>query len=254
MGRMPPPRNRSWQRNLTFGGRVPWAAGALLAVTIVLSLLVAVASQQLPVFELFALRPALVWKGQVWRLVTWPFVEPDPIGLIFGCLSIYWFGAPLAAAWGSRRFLTVYAGVAAFAALGTCLVALVDASVAGGAFLGGWAMRTALVVAWGLWFPHQIIRVFYFLIPLRGYWVAWGTVAVTVVFAAYHGWDHLVLELFAELGALAWIFRRWLLGRWASYRATRSNLRSVPRARQRGVVVDVDFRGGGVDDDDRKPN
>jgi membrane associated rhomboid family serine protease len=248
-----PPRTQSWQSTLTFGGRVPWGAGALLAVTIVLSLMVALASQRVPVFELFALRPALVWQGQLWRLVTWAFVEPDPIGLIFGCLSIYWFGAPLAATWGSRRFLLVYGGVGAFTALATCLVALVDPGLREATFLGGWAMKTALVVAWGLWFPDQIIRVFYFLIPIRGYWVAWGTVAATLIFAAYSGWHHLILELFAEMGVLAYLFRRWLFSRWSMMRATRSNLRSVPRAKAKGVVVDVDFRGERPADDD-KPN
>jgi membrane associated rhomboid family serine protease len=247
------PRPQTWQRNLTFGGRVPWGAGALLAVTLVLSLLVALLSRRAPMFDFCALRPALVWKGQIWRLVTWPFVEPDPVSLIFGCLAIYWFGAPLAQVWGSRRFLLVYAGVAASTAIGTCLVALVDPAVREATFLGGWAMKVALVVAWGLWFPNQVVRI-YFLIPIRGYWFAWGTVALTVIFAAYTGWAHLVLELFAELSVLAWLFRRWLFGRWAELRRSAdTNLRSVPRKPARGVVVDVDFRGDRAADDD-KPN
>jgi hypothetical protein len=51
---------------------------------------------------------------------------------------------------------------------------------------------------------------------------------------------------------LAWLFRRWLFSRWATLRrSAASQVRPVPR--ERGVVVDVDFRGD-RDADDGKPN
>jgi membrane associated rhomboid family serine protease len=253
-------RLKSWQRNLTFGGRVPWSVGLLMSLTVVLSLVSAFGDRHAgPVFAFLALCPALVWAGQLWRLVTWVFVEPSPLGLIFGCLSLYWFGAPLAKVWGSRRFFTVVAGVMLGTAVGTCLVGLLDGAVAGATYLGGWALTTALVVAWGLWFPDQVVRIYFFL-PVRGYWMAWITVGLTAVFAIYRGWASLLPELLAEAGILAWLFRRSILSRLTHVRQAVDAARPKGGRRpERGVVVDLrsgdrlDGRNG-RDDGAGKPN
>ena len=140
-----------WQDTLTFGGRMPWAVGLVLSVTVGASLFVAFGSRHAaPLFDLAALVPGDVWRGQIWRLVTWPFIEASPVSLIFGSLMIYWFGRDLAEAWGSSRFLAVFGGVVLTAAIGTCLVAQVDRPVLDHAYVGGWALTAAMAVGWGL--------------------------------------------------------------------------------------------------------
>jgi membrane associated rhomboid family serine protease len=207
-----------WQDALTFGGRMPWTVGLLLSVTLALSLFVAFGSRHsAPLFELAALVPADVWRGQAWRLVTWPWIEPSPLSLIFTCLFIYWFGKDLGFEWGATRFLQVFGVVVFTAAVGTSLVALVDRAVLDQSYIGGWALTAAMTVAWGLWFPDRVVRI-YFVLPIRGYWLAWLTVAVTVIFAVYSGWEHFLPELFAEAAILAWLFRRTLLARWTKMR------------------------------------
>jgi membrane associated rhomboid family serine protease len=227
-----------WQRRLTFGGRLPWAVGLLLSLMVVLSLIAAFGSRHVaPLFELLALQPDLVWHGQLWRLGTWPFIEGSPVGLIFSCLTMYWFAPDLAAVWGSRRFLGVFGGVVLAASVVTCLIALADPEVREHSYLGSVAFTVALMVAWGLWFPDRVIRL-YFFIPIRGYWVAWFTVGITVIYAIYAGWTSFLPELLAEASVLAWLFRRSILARWSRVRRQAT----VSWSRERGVVVD--FRSG----------
>jgi membrane associated rhomboid family serine protease len=235
---------KGWQENLSFGGRVPWAVGLLLSATVVLSLAAAFGDRHAgSISDFVALVPAAVWQGQVWRLATWPFVEPSPLGLIFGCLFLYWFGCDLASEWGSKRFLVVFSCVMLTAALGTCLVARIDPPVLVHPYLGSWALTTAMVVAWGLWFPDRVVRL-YFVLPIRGFWLAWLTVGITVVYAVYVGWGGLLPELIAEGSILVWLFRRSLFARWTkarrSFGARRREADRIKRVRKRGRVV-VDY-------------
>jgi len=184
-----------------------------------------------------ALVPSEVWRGQVWRLATWPFIEPSPLSLLFTCLSLYWFGSDLAREWGSPRFLAVFGGVTLAAAVGTCLIAQIDEGALSQRYLGSWALTCAMIVAWGLWFPDRVVRI-YFVLPIRGYWLAWLTVALTVVYAVYAGWERFLPELFAEGSSLAWLFRRPLLARWTTSRkAAEGRRRDAVRAKKRAQSV-----------------
>src|SRR5258706_924834 len=152
------------REDLTFGGRIPWAVGLVLVLTIACSLVGAFGARHgPPLFELGALIPQHVLHGQVWRLATWPFLEPSALGLIFGCLGLYWFGTDLANEWGSPRFLAVFGAVMLAAATATCLVALVDPAVVDQVYLGSWTATSAMVVAWGLWFPDRVVRTYFVL-------------------------------------------------------------------------------------------
>jgi membrane associated rhomboid family serine protease len=235
---------KRWQDTFTFGGRLPWAVGLILAATVVLSLSVAFGDRHAgAIFDFVSLLPAEVWRGQLWRLITWTFVEPSPIGLIIGCLMLFWFGGDLAGEWGSRRFLVVLGGVMLAAAVGTCLIAQVDPPVRHHPYLGSWALTTAMVVAWGLWFPDRVVR-FYFVLPIKGYWLAWLTVAITVVYAVYSGWTRFLPELFSEASVLAWLFRKSILSRWTkarrSFDSRRREADRLRGVRKRGRVV-VDY-------------
>jgi membrane associated rhomboid family serine protease len=198
----------SWQHRFSFGGRLPWAVGLVLTVTVALSLVVALSDRHAGgIFDVVSLVPAQVLHGQVWRLATWAFVEPSPLSLIFACLMLYWFGRDLAQEMGSGRWLLLFGVVGLVSAAATCLVALFDTPVLDQTYLGGWALSCAMIVAWGLWFPHRVVRI-YFVLPITGYWLAWLTVALTVIFAVYAGWQSYLPEIFAEASILAWLYRR----------------------------------------------
>lgn len=149
-----------------------------------------------------ALAPSRIWQGEVWRLVTWPFVEPGPMSLLLTCASIYKFGGELAYAWGDRRLRRFITEVMLAAAVVTCVVA----PVAGGAHLwhlGGWAVADTLVIAWARQFPARTL-VLYGLVALRGRELVTITVAINVLYAIYAGPIAIAPELVACAAAAAY--------------------------------------------------
>ena len=103
-------------------------------------------------FAALVLVPSRVAHGQVWRVFTHPFVH-DPAGIasvLWTAASLWFFGGPLEARWGTKR-LFVAMGVASLAA------ALVVIAV-GALYLPFWtravyspAAATALLAgAWGM--------------------------------------------------------------------------------------------------------
>lgn len=192
---------------LSFGGRMPWGAGLLLAVTVVASLVAAFGSRHgSSLFDLAALVPADVLRGQVWRPFTHLFVEPSAWGLFFTGLLYWWFGSDLARAWGSTWFLKLFLGLGFASSLAVVLLAKLDPSIADQRYLGTLPITGALVMAWGFTFPDRYMRLWFFL-PVRGLVVAWATLILTVLYAAYTGWEHELPELLLELGVFAYLFR-----------------------------------------------
>jgi membrane associated rhomboid family serine protease len=160
-----------------FGQRFP-AASTLLAVAM---LVFSIAGVSLPaVLDALVLFPAAVFAGQVWRLLTWSLFALGPISLIFGCLAIAWLGRDLCHAWGARQFLAVYFGLSASTGVLTCLLALVWPSM-GIPAAAAWAAIDGLIVAWALLFPNRQLLVM-FVVPVAGWNLIWGTLAVTAVF------------------------------------------------------------------------
>jgi membrane associated rhomboid family serine protease len=245
----------------TFGDRVPGAVGLLILVTVVTSLVGAFGSRHgAGLFELAALAPAKVWRGEVWRLVTWAFVETSPIGLLFSCLLLYWFGRDLVEVWGSARFVRVYLTLAITAAVGACLVARVDGDVMRASYRGSWPLAAALTVAWGLYHPDRQIRLF-LILPIRGYVLAWLTVAMVVAYAIYEGWKSHVPSLVAIGAMLGWLFRRAVTARWAAHararreareRAARERADGERRAAGEATARQIDALEA-VDEDDPPP-
>lgn len=223
---------------------MPWAIGLVLTITVVASFTAAFVSRHgTSLFDLLALSPALVWKGQVWRLFTWAFVEPSPLSFIIECLMIFWFGRDVAEEWGSKGFLQVFGAIMVGAAVATCLIARVDPTVLIAQYVGSFALTTAIIVAWGLTFQDRIVRI-YFILPIRGFWLAWFTVAVTVVYAVYRGWQGLLPELFAEAFILTYLYRDSITAAVDAKRAaaTRKRERAKKRAKSVAYLRLVDAR------------
>jgi membrane associated rhomboid family serine protease len=238
-------RPTRWQERFTFGGNLPWGVGLVLSLTVGLSLIVAFGSRHTaPFFHVLSLRPGDVWNGELWRLVTWPFVELGPLALIFSCLFLFWFGRDLALDWGSPRFLSVFAGIMGTAGVVTCLVALVDRPLMAEEYTGGWAATSAMTVAWGLWFPDRLVRI-YLIIPIRGFWLAWLTVGCTIIYAVYMGWENFVPQLVAEWSTVGWLYRGVLVARWRRRQKARENERRF--AEKREAQAAAKKRAKGVD-------
>jgi membrane associated rhomboid family serine protease len=216
------------------GRRLPAVIGLTLGLTLAVSALGSVAQRSgLPVLEALIAPPSALWSGQLWRLFTWPFVELDGLNLVFGCLLLFWLGGDLVAAWGPRRFLVIYFGLAAGAAALTALVVgLLWPSQGDLPVLGMWAILDALIIAWALLFPGRELFLF-FVVPLRGWTLVYATLATTALFALLHGVARF-LPHFAAEGLVLLYLQSGAVGRiWQGIRPrgprSRSRIRELPR-------------------------
>jgi membrane associated rhomboid family serine protease len=225
---------RSVRTFFTFGGRMPPVVGALIAVTVALSLASSPALRFGDrLLELGLLVPGEVLRGQVWRVVTWAFFAARPLELVFGCLCLYWFARDLVAGWGEWRFLAVYLGVAATAGLLlTAAMPLVGGAPAMGLPFSGVnaCALVAMVLLWALLNPTRQIN-FYFVFPMQGRVLALITVGATVLFALWNGVAAMMPEFAAEAAALGYLYA-WLPLERAARRARKPRPRRPPTSFQ----------------------
>ncbi len=227
--------NRSLGDLFTFGGRIPSTVGALLAAIVAASLVGAL-GRGYGLVEAAALIPVRVWQGQVWRLVTWVFFETDPLSLLFGALTLYWFGRDLCYAWGSQRFLATFFGIAVLSGVVTVVLArFAWPPLLGGAWTGSWAPLTALIVAWAMIFPERQI-LFMMALPMSGRVLLWLTLGGTLLYAVFAGVAPYVPHITAQLLMLAYA-RGWSVrGFWQSLRIKGYERRARRRASHLKVV------------------
>ena len=159
----------------------------------------------LPVVSLSMLAIPHVLRGEAWRLFTWAPLEMSPIGLIFGCLLLYFLGPDLLRHWGARRFFAVFFGGAAVVGLVTCLIGrFVWPRILAVPYFGLWPMEEALIIAWASLFRDRQILVMLAL-PMAGRNLIWLTIAITVVMAALSGVELFIPHFVAEALALAFM-------------------------------------------------
>ena len=230
-----PPAGWLDRRFSLLGGSLTAASALLIGLTLVTSILGA----QVPiVLAKGAFSPALVFGGQLWRMVTWVLFEQNPLGLIFAALAIYWVGNDLVRIWGPVRFLASYFGLAAAAAGVTCALSFAWPTLDSHGFYGAWPVVSALIIAWACAFPTRKILV-YFVLPLSGRNLIYATLGGTLLFALLSGWIGAFVPHFAaELLSLAAMRGKGLRNFWArvkfelayrNWRRRTSRLREVPR-------------------------
>lgn len=154
-----------------------------------------------------ALAPRRIWRGEVWRLVTWVFVERGPYALLVTGFCVYRFAGDLAPRWGERRLRRFALHVVLAASVATTLLALVSYE-ANLARSGGWAIAEALCIAWARQYPTAWIR-FYGLVSLSGRQLVVVVVGINVLYALAWGPLLHIPELVACFGA-AFYPRAWL--------------------------------------------
>jgi len=132
-----------------------------------------------------ALIPSRVLQGEVWRLVTWPFIALGPLEIIFTVLAIFRFGSRLAESWGDWRLLRFMTEIVLTAAVATCLLAL-RAGQHYQLHIGGWAVVNTLVIAWARQFPTETLTL-YNLVPLSSRRLITVTIGANVLLAIYLG-------------------------------------------------------------------
>lgn len=225
------------RRALTFGGRMPAALGLLLA----LILAATVGSWVLRTSGWAVLSPDALLRGELWRLVSWAFVQDQPLTLLFGGFMLYSFGVQLVYGWSEGRLLWTFLGLATGASLVTVLLAaLLPGAHAYLNHLGMWPVVNALMLMWALRNPDQQLN-FWGVLPLTGRTMALLLVFGTVLYGIFTGGLLGLLTFtphFAALG-IGWALsrgrlptQRWRL-QWREWRTERQFRR---RARHLKVI------------------
>jgi membrane associated rhomboid family serine protease len=226
-------------RLFTFGDRIPASLGLVLALTLAMSVW-GWLDRTRTFAALMALSPEGVLRGQLWRLVSWPFVERDPLDLAFAGIMLYGLGQQLAFAWSERRFLSRFFGYAAFATVGTTLVALAWPPLLDLQHVGMWPVVNAFIVSWGMLFPDRQVNLF-FVLPITGRMMAWLVLGGTFLYGIAAGGLLGILAFTPHLFAIgaAWALAHGGVGagrRWRDARAWWAEQSARRRSRHLKVV------------------
>jgi membrane associated rhomboid family serine protease len=235
------------------GRTVPGATRALLGVVVVGSILDAIFSRWLGLFDaaaLAALVPGRVLAGEVWRLVTYPWIAGNPLSLVFGALMLVFFAAPLEARWGTRRFLLRLAVLVAVPALVTVALGAMLTRVDGYPYAGLGPLGLALLTAFASAQRGARIALFPlpFVLEADQFLVLEG--GLLLLYMLFAGTTVPFIPEVASFGlALAW-FRLGLdlgLGRsWSRYQRARAEASLEKLRKKRGLRLVRD------DDDEQR--
>jgi membrane associated rhomboid family serine protease len=163
-------------------------------------------------YSWFALIPALVWKGQVWRLVTSDFLPTGPLD--WG-ISLFWLAtlvSVLGRNWSSRAFWG-YCLLGALA--GSLFIVLLEPKSTGGV-VGGGAMIFALLVAWDWMYRHErLLLLGIGEISVRQAAILIAIINSLILFFGCAGWFMMLSVWCGGLAGWLWLAVRtkWLMGK-----------------------------------------
>lgn len=118
--------------------------------------------------------PAHLFRGQVWRLVTFVFV-PEDNGVLFMAISLffyYWIGSSLERTWGTARFTLFYLTGVAFAILVGVLSCFVYGFSCAFSVTTAYYINLSLFLSFATLYPDAQVLVM-FLIPVKIKWLAY---------------------------------------------------------------------------------
>ena len=127
--------------------------------------------------SMMSLEPAMILRGQIWRLVTWVIYPPSTGNFLFFAISILFFyypvGTSLERTWGTFRYnLYIFMGL-----LFVMIAAFLTYFFTGRIYLVGSVFTTYYVsmsvfLAYAASYPDMQILL-WFVIPIKMKWMAW---------------------------------------------------------------------------------
>jgi membrane associated rhomboid family serine protease len=132
------------------------------------------------VVNLAALRPVKVQQGWVWQLLTYGFLDGDPLHFLMTMLAVYFLGSAVQDRIGSRPFLELY--LSSLIGAGTLATLLAWAGLGSGAALGAGAAANGILMVFYLLFREAPIMLFPLPIPIPVKYIVIFTAAVEGVY------------------------------------------------------------------------
>jgi len=138
-------------------------------------------AQSDPITAWFSVYPySLAAKLSVWRLVTYQFLHAGFWHVALNMLGLYFLGPTLEQHWGSRRFLYFYLGCGVAGGLVYIFLTSVH-WLPVGPMVGASGAILGLLAACAILFPHFVVFIFLFPVPIRVAAVLIGLGAVAVI-------------------------------------------------------------------------
>ena len=157
-------------------GVTPWVGRLLVANLIVFLLQRTVFPAHL---ELFAFSPVAVWS-RPWTLITYQFAHEGILHLFFNLLALYFFGPPVEARLGGRRFVGFYLlrGLG-----GAVLAGLLSQIIPLGYLVGASAAVLGVAAAFAWYWPDAPVQVFPFPEPFAAKWLVVFAIGISLALA-----------------------------------------------------------------------
>ena len=148
---------------------------ALNAAVYVINLLI----PQSNLYAKLALNPAMILRGEIWRLITFLFLPPSssPIFIVFVLYFYYLVGSNLEYQWGSFRFNIYYL----ICVLSSIAASFISYAITGFGLVSPEHLNLSLFLAFAHQFPYFEVLLFFF-IPIKVKYLAWFNWAF-IVFA-----------------------------------------------------------------------
>ena len=122
--------------------------------------------------------PERIFRGEIWRLLTFIFVPMDfsPLYFVLSVMLYYFLGTQLENAWGSARFTVYYAaGVLLNILVG--LLMYLSPTLRGLGVVNMYYVNMSLFFAFATLYPDAQFLIFY-IIPVKAKWLAWFDAAL----------------------------------------------------------------------------
>lgn len=161
-------------------------------------------------FNLICLEPALILRGQVWRLVTWVLIPPGSLDLftIIMLLFYYQLGTSLERTMGDFRYTLYIVSGLIFTVIGAFLMYFITGGSVGNSF-STYYISLSIFLAFAALYPDMQVLL-YFIFPIKIKWMAYLDIAMliyqAVSAARYHYWGEIVVIVASLLNFIVFFF------------------------------------------------
>lgn len=134
--------------------------------------------------QFLTLEPALILRGQIWRLVSWLLIPPDNTNPLFLVITLYFYysiGNTLERTWGSFRYNVYIFGGILTSIIGAFILyfALGGGNIGLGSAFSTYYISMSILLAFAATYPNMQVLLM-FIIPLKIKWlgIAYGVMIV----------------------------------------------------------------------------
>lgn len=165
-----------------------------IIITYVIGYLISFAAPSM--LPYLTLEPALILRGQVWRIVSWLLIPPGSSNILFTLIMLlfyYSLGTSLERTWGTFRYNAYIFGGIFMTLIGAFLYYFIASAVYGGSviLIGGYFstyyISLSIFLGFAASYPDMQVLL-YFIIPIKIKWLAYLDIAFLIFDMINGGW------------------------------------------------------------------